>query len=282
MKIFEIKNISYKYDKYNKDANNILNDISFSVFKKDFIAIIGRNGSGKSTLISHLNGLIKADSGEILFYDKNIYSENYDLKALRFKVGVVFQYPEYQLFADTVIEDICFGAIKKGLSEEEAKNKAIQVMEMLNILYLKDKSPFSLSGGEKRKVAIAGILVMEPEVLIFDEPDAGLDTKAKKDFFEIIKNLNKNNDTTIIFITHNYEDVIEYANRVIVLNDGSIVKDSLPYEIFSDYEVIKKYKIVKPEAVEIMERLKKIDNNIDNTKIKFEDLKNILYELLKK
>lgn len=272
MPIFEVKNISFKYDKYDKTSSYVLNDLSFNVEKKDFIALIGKSGSGKSTLINHLNGLLRADSGEILFEGKNIYDKDFDLKNLRFKCGVVFQYPEYQLFSETVIEDVMFGAIKKGLTHDDAYKKSIEVLKYLSIEHLKDEIPFNLSGGEKRKVAFAGIFVMEPDIFIFDEPDAGLDSIARKHFYEMIKEINEVQGKTIIVITHNLDDVVEYANKVIVLNNGRIVSSGKPHEVLFDTKLMNECNLVTPYSVEIINYLKTKNINVDKTKLKFDDL----------
>ena len=274
MSILEVKNLKYNYDKYEKTSKNVLDDISFSIDKKDFVAIIGKSGSGKSTLISHLNGLYKATSGDILYNGESIYKKDYNLTGLRFKIGVVFQYPEYQLFSETVLEDVAFGAIKKGLSKEEAYKKSEEVLKIFEIEYLKDESPFSLSGGEKRKVAFAGIFVMEPEIIIFDEPDAGLDTTSKTNFYNLIKMLNKEKGTTIIFITHNLDDVIEYANKVIVLNEGKLLKVGKPYEVLSNEEIMNKASLDMPYAIDIYNTLKSKAYNLDLSKLRFDELYN--------
>lgn len=274
MPILEVKNLKYNYDKYEKTSKFVLDDISFGVDKKDFVAIIGKSGSGKSTLISHLNGLYKATSGDILYNGESIYKKDYDLTGLRFKIGVVFQYPEYQLFSETVLEDVAFGAIKKGLSKEEAYKKSEEVLKIFEIEHLKNESPFSLSGGEKRKVAFAGIFVMEPEIIIFDEPDAGLDTTSKTNFYNLIKMLNKEKGTTIIFITHNLDDVIEYANKVIVLNEGKLLKVGKPYEVLSNEEIMNKASLDMPYAIDIYNTLKAKGYNLDLSKITFDDLYN--------
>ena len=279
MSILEVKNIKYKYNKFDESSKYALDDISFSIDEKDFVAIIGESGSGKSTLISHLNGLYKADSGEILFKGVNIYSNDFNLTDLRFKCGIVFQYPEYQLFSETVIDDVAFGAIKKGLSKEEAYKKSLEVLKLLGIEHLKDEAPFNLSGGEKRKVAFAGVFVMDPDILIFDEPDAGLDPVSKDQFYELIKSLNNRFGTTIIYITHNLDDVIEYANKVIVLNEGKIVKAGKPYEILTDKEVMAKANLEMPYAVNIYYEVLKNGYNIDKTKLKFDEILNSLIEL---
>ena len=272
MPILEVKNLKYKYDKYDESVKYALDDISFCIEEKDFMALVGESGSGKSTLISHLNGLYKADSGEILFKGENIYDKNYNITNLRFKCGIVFQYPEYQLFSETVIEDVAFGAIKKGLSKEEAYNKSMEVLKLLGIEHLKDEMPFNLSGGEKRKVAFAGVFVMEPDILIFDEPDAGLDPTSKIHFYRLIKSLNKEFGTTIIFITHNLDDVIEYADKVIVLNEGKVVNIGKPYEVLSDKKTMTDANLDMPYAVDICEVVKEKGYNIDETKLKFDEL----------
>lgn len=254
MNIFEIRKIAYRYDKFKKDAKWNLRDVSFCVAEKDFVAIVGRTGSGKSTLISHLNGLLKADEGDILYKDKSIYDKDFDLRGLRFKCGVVFQYPDYQLFSETVLEDICFGAINQGFSKDEATRKALEVMKLLSIEYLKDESPFTLSGGEKRKVALAGVLVMNPEILILDEPEAGLDAISKNELFTLLKKLNVENNITIIFITHDLDDACEYANKVIVMDEGRLVKVGTPYDIFSDEKLLSDCNLIVPHAIEIYKK----------------------------
>lgn len=274
MSILEVKNLKYNYEKYEKSSKNVLDDISFSIDKKDFVAIIGKSGSGKSTLISHLNGLYKATSGDILYNGESIYKKDYNLTGLRFKIGVVFQYPEYQLFSETVLEDVAFGAIKKGLSKEEAYKKSKEVLKIFEIEHLKNESPFSLSGGEKRKVAFAGIFVMEPEIIIFDEPDAGLDTTSKTNFYNLIKMLNEEKGTTIIFITHNLDDVIEYANKVIVLNEGKLLKVGKPYEVLSNEEIMNKASLDMPYAIDIYNTLKSKGYNLDLSKLRFDELYN--------
>ena len=278
MSILEVKNIKYKYDKYDTASKFALDGVSFDIKEKDFVALIGESGSGKSTLISHLNGLYKADSGDILFRGKSIYDKDFNLTDLRFHCGIVFQYPEYQLFSETVIEDVAFGAIKKGLSKEEAYDKSLEILKMLGIEHLKEETPFNLSGGEKRKVAFAGVFVMQPDIMIFDEPDAGLDPMSKEHFYDLVKMLNKKYGTTIIYITHNLDDVIEYANKVIVLNEGKVIKFGMTSEVLSDKEIMKKANLELPYAVEIYYRLFEKGYKIDNSNLKFNDI----FEALKK
>ena len=253
---------------------------SFSVDKNDFIALIGRSGSGKSTLINHLNGLIKADSGEIIYNEKNIYDKDFDLTGLRFKCGLVFQYPEYQLFAETVIEDVMFGAIKKGMTRDMAYEKALSALKYLNIDSLKNEVPFNLSGGEKRKAAFAGVFVMDPDIFIFDEPDAGLDSMSKRHFYEMLVDLNKNKDKTIIVITHNLDDVIEYANKAILIDHGSILKTGTPVDVLSDDAIMKKCELVKPYSIEIYNYLNERNIKIDRSKLNYDNLVKELYRVL--
>ena len=277
MPILEVKNLKYRYDKYDESSKYAIDDVSFSIDEHDFVALIGESGSGKSTLISHLNGLYKADSGYIIFKGKSIYDKSFNLTELRFRCGIVFQYPEYQLFSETVIDDVAFGAIKMGLSKDEAYEKALEVLKLLNIEHLKDETPFNLSGGEKRKVAFAGVFVMRPDILIFDEPDAGLDPMSKNEFYELIKRLNEKYGTTIIFITHNLDDVLEYANKVIVLNQGKVLKCGVPSEVFLDKTVMEKANLYMPNAVDIYYELLNKGYKIDNNKLKFNDI----FEFLK-
>lgn len=280
MPLFEVKNLYFKYNKYDDKAPYTISDVSFSIERNDFIALIGKSGSGKSTIINHLNGLLKCDKGDILYQGKSIYDKDFKLTELRFKCGVVFQYPEYQLFSETVIEDVAFGAIKKGLSKEEAYEKSLSALKYLNIENLKDEVPFNLSGGEKRKVAFAGIFVMDPDIFIFDEPDAGLDSIAKDHLYKMLYDLNKNQKKTIVFITHNLDDVIEYANKVIVINDGSIKKVGRPVEVLSDKKLMDECNLVTPYAIDIYNYLCENGKNIDNTSLNYENIINELDKVL--
>ena len=207
MSLIEIKNLSYKYENNDKFPYAI-KDINLNIDKGDFIAIIGNTGSGKSTLIKHINALIKPTSGELLYDGINIFSKDYNLKELRRKIGMVFQYPDYQLFAETVLEDVSYAATNYGYNKEESEKMALNILNILGIENLKDRSPFLLSGGEKRKVAFAGSIVLNPEIIILDEPEAGLDPSSRVFLFGLLKDLNKKGKT-IIFITHNLDDVID-------------------------------------------------------------------------
>lgn len=281
MKI-EVDNLIYSYDKYEKEKTYALNGASLTIEEGDFMAIVGRTGCGKSTLACHLNGLLKPDSGRILIDGKNIYDKDFDLVSLRYKVSIVFQYPEYQLFAEDVLTDVCFGAINKGLSKEEAEKKSKEILESLNFDMKKiTESPFTISGGEKRKVALAGVLVMEPEVLILDEPQAGLDQLTKLALYKLIEEMHKKGKT-IIIISHNLEDAVEYCNKVCLMDQGKVIKVGTAYDIFMDDEIVTNYKIDIPENVYIAKELKKkYGDRFDATKIKRQDLADEILNLKK-
>ena len=268
----KLENINYKYNEFeDKNVFNLKN-ISFDIEDNDYVAIIGETGSGKSTLVQHLNGLIKATSGAIYIDGKNIYDDKYDLNKLRQKVGLVFQYPEYQFFAETVIEDVSFGAKNMGYSNEEAIQMAKTTLNMVGIKdELFDKLPFMLSGGEKRKVAIAGVLVMDPEVVIMDEPQAGLDPISKYELFEMIDKLYKKGKT-IIIVTHNMEDVIEYSKKVVIMRQGELLAVDSPVNIFHNEKLLLDAHILKPEQVILSQKLNKKYKNYNLDKIKTKDI----------
>lgn len=260
----EVKNLKYKYEDYSENSVYALNGCSFDVKENDFLSIVGETGSGKSTLALHLNGLLKATSGDILVNGKSIYAKDYDLNQLRYKVALVFQYPEYQLFAETVIDDVIFGAINKGIEKDIAIKKAKDILYSFGFEDADfNKMPFMLSGGEKRKVAIAGILIMEPEVLILDEPEAGLDPLSKNELFALLKRLNEQ-EKTIIFINHNLEDSLEYAKRVLIMKKGEVVACDETYKVFHNDEILKKANIIKPEQLFLVDELKKKGYSFDD------------------
>ena len=229
-----LENISYKYkDQWQSEERYALENINLTLQKGEYVAIIGRTGSGKSTLLQHLNGVLQATSGNYYFEGEEVYQKAFSMKTLRQKVALCFQYPEYQLFEETVLKDICFGPKNLGLSEEECREKARRAMELVGLSKeLETVSPFSLSGGQKRRVALAGILAMEPEYLILDEPAAGLDTEGKENLFSLLKQLNEEKNITIILVSHDMNDVAAHAKRVLVMSEGHLVMDDSTENVF--------------------------------------------------
>ena len=234
-----------------------LNDISLEIGQGQFVGIIGHTGSGKSTLIQHLNGLMKATSGDILYDGQSIYAEGYDMRKLRSQVGLVFQYPEHQLFEVDVISDVCFGPKNQGLSEEESEKNAREALELVGFpeKYYK-QSPFELSGGQKRRVAIAGVLAMKPKVLILDEPTAGLDPKGRDEILDQIAKLHKETGMTVVLVSHSMEDVARYVDRIIVMNKGEKMLDSTPKEVFRHYKELEEVGLAAPQVTYVMHDLK--------------------------
>lgn len=253
----KVENLSYIYSPESAFETAALIDINLEINDGEFIGLIGHTGSGKSTLVQHLNGLVKASSGAIYYNGENIYSENYSLKELRTKVGLVFQYPEHQLFGTTIFEDVAFGPTNQKLSKEDVDKRTKKALKMVGIgeeLY--EASPFEISGGQKRRVAIAGVLAMEPDVLILDEPTAGLDPKGRDEILEEIAVLHKENNITIILVSHSMEDVAKYANRIIVMSKGSVVYNDTPKNVFTHYKELEKIGLAAPSVIYIMNELK--------------------------
>ncbi len=228
-----LENVFYIYGKGTKEETCALKKINLTIEKNEFVGIIGHTGSGKSTLLRLLNGLERATEGSVYYNGKNIYDKDFSMKTLRGKVGLVFQYPEHQLFEETVIKDVQFGPANMGMTPLETELFAFQALKDVGIgEELIDVSPFLLSGGQKRRVALAGVLAMKPEVLALDEPVAGLDPEGKENIFALLKRLQKERDLTILFVSHSMEDIAEYADRVIVMNQGEIVLDGEPHKVF--------------------------------------------------
>lgn len=254
IEMIEFENVIYKYNGEEKAVDNV----SFKIDKGEFVGIIGHTGSGKSTLIQMMNGLLKPESGKVLYNEQNIFDDNYNLRELKFKVGLVFQYPEYQLFENTVIKDVAYGAENKGLSDEDAVSAAKNALKMVNITEDKfDKSPFDLSGGEKKRVAIAGILAMEPEVLVLDEPAAGLDPKARNDLFALLKTLQQKENITIVVVSHSMEDMAEYADHIMVMNKGSLAMNGRVKDVFRNYKLLESMGLSAPKVTYLMAELKR-------------------------
>ena len=259
-----IEHLNYVYSEGTAFEKHALNDINLELPDGQFIGVIGHTGSGKSTLIQHLNGLLKGTSGAIYYNGKNIYEEGYDLRTLRSKVGLVFQYPEHQLFEVDVFSDVCFGPKNQGLSKEECEKRA---REALKLVGLKEKyydaSPFELSGGQKRRVAIAGVLAMEPEVLILDEPTAGLDPRGRDEILDQIDRLHRDRGMTIILVSHSMEDVARYADRLMVMNHGEKVFDGPPKEVFRHYRELEAIGLAAPQITYLVHDLRERGIDID-------------------
>ena len=252
----KFENVSFTYSPNTAFEIHALKNINMEIRDGEFIGIIGHTGSGKSTLVQHFNGLMKATSGAIYYNGENIYAEGYSMKNLRSKVGLVFQYPEHQLFEVDVLTDVCFGPKNLGLSKEEAEKRARKALQMVG---LKEKyykqSPFEMSGGQKRRVAIAGVLAMEPEVLILDEPTAGLDPKGRDEILEQLKRIHEERHITIILVSHSMEDVAKYVGRIIVMNQGEAMYDGTPKEVFSHYKELEEVGLAAPQVTYIMNAL---------------------------
>ena len=252
-----LDHVSYVYSPGTAYEKHALKDVSFEIPQGQFVGIIGHTGSGKSTLIQHLNGLVKATSGKVIYEGRNIYDEGYNMRELRSQVGLVFQYPEYQLFEVDVISDVCFGPKNQGLSQEECEKNAKEALELVGFpeKYYK-QSPFELSGGQKRRVAIAGVLAMKPKVLILDEPTAGLDPKGRDEILDQVEKLHKETGMTVILVSHSMEDIARYVERIIVMNHGEKMLDGAPREVFCHYKELEKVGLAAPQVTYVMHDLK--------------------------
>ena len=258
----KLEHVNYIYSTDTAYEKQALKDICLEIPHGQFVGIIGHTGSGKSTLIQHLNGLIRATSGTVYYNGENIYADGYNMKELRSQVGLVFQYPEHQLFEVDVLKDVCFGPKNQGFSEKECEERA---REALKLVGLKEKyyeqSPFELSGGQKRRVAIAGVLAMCPKVLVLDEPTAGLDPKGRDEILDQIAYLHKTSDMTVILVSHSMEDIAKYVDRIIVMNHGEVMFDDVPKRVFSHYKELESVGLAAPQVTYIMHELK--ENGLD-------------------
>ena len=267
-----VENLCYDYNKGTSFEKRALNNINLSIKENEFIGLIGHTGSGKSTLIQTFNGLLAPTEGKVTWNGKDIYEKGFNRREFRSHVGIVFQYPEYQLFETTVLKDVCFGPKNLGISEEESKRKA---EEALKLVGLDEKywqhSPFELSGGQKRRAAIAGVLAMEPEILILDEPTAGLDPKGRDEILGVIKKLNEEKETTIILVSHSMDDVAEYVDRIIVINDGDIMYDDIPVNIFQMVDELEAIDLAAPQITYILRDLNRMGLNVGTGIIRIDD-----------
>ena len=253
-----LDHVNYIYNPGTTFERHALKDVSLCIPDGEFIGLIGHTGSGKSTLIQQLNGLLKPTSGSIYYNGRDIYDSDFSLKELRREVGLVFQYPEYQLFETTVSRDVLFGPGNLGLSNLEAEMAAYNALKAVGITDdLLDASPFDLSGGQKRRVAIAGVLAMNPKILVLDEPAAGLDPMGRREILDLISKIQKEQNITVILVSHSMEDVAEYVERIIVMNDGAVALDGTPREIFSQAEQLEGMGLDVPEITKLFIRLKK-------------------------
>ena len=279
----KLEHVNYIYSPGTAYEKKALSDICLEIPHGEFAGIIGHTGSGKSTLTQHLNGLIRATSGEVFYNGENIYAEGYDMRKLRSQVGLVFQYPEHQLFEVDVLTDVCFGPKNQGLTPEECEKRAT---EALRLVGLKEKywksSPFELSGGQKRRAAIAGVLAMRPGVLVLDEPTAGLDPKGRDEILDQIAYLHRQSDMTVILVSHSMEDIAKYADRIIVMNKGKILYNDTPKQVFSHYQELEKIGLAAPQVTYIMHDIREAGFDVGVTATTVEEAADEIMEAVKK
>ena len=272
--------ISYIYSPGTAYEKKALDDVSLTINKGEFVGIIGHTGSGKSTLIQHFNGLEKATSGTIYFDGQDVYDKDFNMKSLRSRVGLVFQYPEHQLFETTVLEDVKFGPKNLGLSKVEVDLRAFEAIKQVGLSEkCYDDSPFELSGGQKRRVAIAGVLAMKPEILILDEPTAGLDPRGRDEILDQIAKLHKEG-LTVILVSHSMEDVAKYADRIIAMNSGKVAFDGTPKEVFRHYKELERMGLSAPQITYVMQAMKELGLDVDTDVSTVEEAKEEILKAL--
>lgn len=277
------EHINYLYGEGTAFEQYALRDVSFEIGDGQFIGLIGHTGSGKSTLIQHLNGLLRASSGKIYYNGENIYQDGYDMRALRNQVGLVFQYPEHQLFEVDVFSDVCFGPKNQGLSKEEMEARAREALTQVGLSERYwDQSPFELSGGQKRRVAIAGVLAMQPEVLILDEPTAGLDPRGRDEILDQISALHNEKRMTIILVSHSMEDIARYADRIMVMSHGEKLFDAPPKEVFGHYKELEEIGLAAPQITYVARQLREKGVPLEEDITTVEEAKKAILGLLKK
>ncbi len=257
--MIEVKNLTHIYNEGLPHESVALDNVSFRIEDKSFVGVIGHTGSGKSTLLQHLNGLLKPDSGSIVIDGVDITDSHTKMLDIRKKVGLVFQYPEYQLFEETVAKDVAFGPTNLGLDQEEIDARVRESIGLVGLDYerLKDKSPFELSGGQKRRVAIAGVLAMKPDILVLDEPTAGLNPKAHFDILDMVADIHRRENNITIFVSHNMNDIARMSDQVLVIDKGRLAIDGTPSEVFRKEEELKAMGLALPDATEIVSQLRK-------------------------
>lgn len=258
MSILEVRDLSHVYSKGTPFEQKALDHVNLCVEHGEFLAIIGHTGSGKSTLIQHLNGLLRPTEGDVLLHGKSIFASDNDLRNVRFHIGLVFQYPEYQLFEETIAKDIAYGPTNMGLDAAEIDRRITQAMEDVGLdAGLRDKSPFELSGGQKRRVALAGVVAMQPEILVLDEPTAGLDPAGRREMFDLIHRLHDLHGTTIVLVTHSMEDAARMADRLVVMKKGQVFLSGTPEAVFSQAQALEQAGLTVPQVTKILLELKK-------------------------
>ena len=277
-----LEHVSYVYSTGTAYEITALKDVSLEIPKGQFVGIIGHTGSGKSTLVQHFNGLIRPTSGHVYFNGRDIREEGYPLRELRFHVGLVFQYPEYQLFETDVIKDVCFGPKNQGLSEEEQMKRAREALRQVGIPEgLFEKSPFELSGGQKRRVAIAGVLAMNPDILVLDEPTAGLDPRGREEILSELDQLQKERGITVILVSHSMEDVAQHVDRIIAMNKGEVAFDGTPRQVFSHYKELETMGLAAPQMTYIMHALREHGLDVDVNASTLEEARRTVLQALK-
>ena len=277
----KLEHVTYTDNPGTAYETHALKDVSLEIPQGQFVGVIGHTGSGKSTLIQHFNGLMRPTSGTVYYNDEDIWQEGYSLKRLRSHVGLVFQYPEHQLFEADVLSDVCFGPKNQGLSQEEAQERAETALLQVG---LKEKyfssSPFELSGGQKRRVAIAGVLAMEPDVLILDEPTAGLDPKGRDEILDQIAYLHQERKISVILVSHSMEDIARYVERILVMNQGKKAFDGTPKEVFAHYKELETMGLAAPQITYIMHALRENGLAADTSAITVEEARNSILKAL--
>ncbi len=278
---FILDNVSYRYSEKTAYEIQALDHVNLKIEDGEFIGIIGHTGSGKSTLIQHLNGLIRATEGNIYFNGQDIYEENYDLRDLRMQVGMVFQYPEHQLFEETVFKDVCFGPKNQGLPEKDITLRAYEALQSVGLpeKYF-DVSPFELSGGQKRRAAIAGVVAMKPQVLILDEPTAGLDPKGRDEILDMVSEMHARYGITVILVSHSMEDVAKYVDRIIVMNHGQVRFDDTPREVFHHYKELEEIGLAAPQVTYLMHEMKEQGIDVSTEPTTVEEAKEAILRLI--
>jgi len=278
-----VENLTYIYSEGMPYETLALDDVSLSIADREFVGIIGHTGSGKSTLIQQLNGLLKPKSGNVFIGDVNITDKAIKMREIRRKIGLVFQYPEYQLFEETVHKDVAFGPLNLGLSQEEADARVREAIALVGLDYdeIAERSPFDLSGGQKRRVAIAGVIAMKPEVLIMDEPTAGLDPKAHKDILDMVKRIHEKEHNIVILVSHNMGDIAELADKIIVMDRGKIALVGTPREVYKEADLIERAGLGLPPVMHLMRELKRCGAEVSDDVLTIDEAEEELLNYIK-